>query len=53
MNNLLRLEQGEARLVADDPWVLVRDDVPAGGALILPLASYARSEEHTSELQSQ
>ena len=41
MNNLLRLEQGEARLVADDPWVLVRDDVPAGGALILPLASYA------------
>lgn len=40
MNNLLRLEQGEARLVADDPWVLVRDDVPAGGALILPLASY-------------
>lgn len=41
MNNLLRLEQGEARLVADDPWVLVRDEVPTGGALILPLAFYA------------
>ena len=40
MNNLLRLEQGEARLVADDPWVLVRDDLPTRGALILPLASY-------------
>ena len=41
MNNLLKLEQGQARLVADDPWVLVRDEVPEGAALHLPLASYA------------
>jgi uncharacterized protein (DUF934 family) len=39
MNNLLRLEEGVARSVADDPWVLVRDqegEMPAG-SLILPL----------------
>ncbi|KJZ35054.1 MULTISPECIES: DUF934 domain-containing protein [Pseudomonas] len=39
MNNLLRLEEGVARIVADDPWVLVRDpegEMPAG-SLILPL----------------
>jgi uncharacterized protein (DUF934 family) len=45
MNNLLRLEQGSARLVLDDPWTLVRD--PAlprpPGMLILPLAHWLQS----------
>jgi uncharacterized protein (DUF934 family) len=38
MNNLLRLEEGVARIDADDPWQLVRSidtGLPAG-ALILP-----------------
>ena len=42
MNNLLRLEEGVARIVADDPWTLVRDPqqpVP-DGAVILPLARW-------------
>jgi hypothetical protein len=25
MNNLLRLQEGVARLIEDDPWMLVRD----------------------------
>jgi uncharacterized protein (DUF934 family) len=45
MNNLLRLEQGSARLVLDDPWTLVRD--PAlprpPGMLILSLAHWLQS----------
>jgi uncharacterized protein (DUF934 family) len=45
MNNLLRLEQGSARLLLDDPWTLVRD--PAlprpTGLLILPLAHWLQS----------
>ena len=40
MINLLRLEQGVARIVEDDPWVLVRDEVQSPGPLILPLAAY-------------
>lgn len=42
MNNLLRLEAGEARIIADDPWTLIRDieaeqsTVP----LIVPLARW-------------
>ncbi|CAI8699172.1 conserved hypothetical protein [Pseudomonas sp. IT-196MI5] len=42
MNNLLRLEEGMARIVADDPWKLVRDPqapLPAGAA-ILPLSRW-------------
>lgn len=42
MNNLLLLEEGVARIVADDPWTLVRDinvEWPAG-AVILPLACW-------------
>ncbi|NQD93187.1 DUF934 domain-containing protein [Pseudomonas sp. CrR25] len=39
MNNLIKLVEGQARIVADDPWTLCRDfgaQVP-GGKLILPL----------------
>jgi uncharacterized protein (DUF934 family) len=42
MNNLLRLEAGEARIVADDPWTLIRDieaEQPTG-PLIVPLARW-------------
>jgi uncharacterized protein (DUF934 family) len=42
MNNLLRLEEGVARVVADDPWVLVRElegELPTG-SLILPLSRW-------------
>ena len=42
MNNLLRLEEGVARIVEDDPWTLVRDlqaPLPTG-RLILPLARW-------------
>lgn len=42
MNNLLRLEEGGARIVTDDPWVLVKD--PEGelpdGPLIVPLSRW-------------
>jgi uncharacterized protein (DUF934 family) len=42
MNNLLRLQEGVARLIEDDPWTLVRDlQVPLpAGKLILPLARW-------------
>lgn len=42
MNNLLRLEEGVARIDADDPWTLVREvneEWPAG-SVILPLARW-------------
>ncbi|MFJ7794314.1 DUF934 domain-containing protein [Pseudomonas sp. NPDC096950] len=42
MNNLLRLEEGVARIDRDDPWTLVREidaELPAG-RLILPLARW-------------
>lgn len=42
MNNLLRLEEGVARIDLEDPWTLVRDsdaELPAG-RLILPLARW-------------
>jgi uncharacterized protein (DUF934 family) len=45
MNNLLRLEQGVARIVTDDPWTLVREPStprPAG-LLMLPLAHWLES----------
>ncbi|NWL20814.1 DUF934 domain-containing protein [Pseudomonas umsongensis] len=42
MNNLLRLQEGGARIVEDDPWTLVRDlEAPLPeGQLILPLARW-------------
>ncbi|MGF6284265.1 DUF934 domain-containing protein [Pseudomonas silensiensis] len=42
MNNVLRLEEGVARIVTDDPWTLVRDvnDEWPTGAVILPLARW-------------
>jgi uncharacterized protein (DUF934 family) len=45
MNNLLRLEQGVARIVTNDPWTLVREPStprPAG-LLMLPLAHWLES----------
>ncbi|MBK5553730.1 DUF934 domain-containing protein [Pseudomonas sp. TH03] len=49
MNNLLRLEEGVARIVTDDPWTLVRTlegDLPTG-PLVLPLAGWlTRRFEH-------
>ncbi len=42
MNNLLRLEDAVARIVADDPWTLVRNpdgDLPTG-PVILPLTRW-------------
>ncbi|MGL6243284.1 DUF934 domain-containing protein [Pseudomonas sp.] len=45
MNNMLRLEEGRARVVADDPWVLVRElegELPVG-SLILPLSRWLQA----------
>ncbi|MDZ5435882.1 DUF934 domain-containing protein [Pseudomonas fluorescens] len=50
MNNLLRLEEGVARIDADDPWQLVRSidtGLPAG-ALILPLARWLENPQHNA-----
>lgn len=40
MNNLIRLVDGQAQLMANDPWTLVREagDALPAGRLILPLA---------------
>ncbi|MCY1345380.1 hypothetical protein D9M71_151890 [compost metagenome] len=40
MNNLIRLVDGQAQLMANDPWTLVREagDALPAGPLILPLA---------------
>lgn len=48
MNNLLRLEEGVARIDADDPWQLVRsiDTVLPAGVLILPLARWLENPQH-------
>jgi uncharacterized protein (DUF934 family) len=45
MNNLLRLEEGVARIVADDPWTLLREPELSRpvGMLILPLAHWLES----------
>lgn len=45
MNNLLRLEHGEARIVTDDPWTLVREpSTPRpDGLLMLPLMHWLES----------
>jgi hypothetical protein len=49
MNNLLRLQEGVARLIEDDPWTLVRDlQVPLpAGKLILPLARWLKTRGNT------
>lgn len=47
MNNLLRLEEGVARIDAEDSWTLVRDmeaSLPTG-ALILPLAKWLENPQ--------
>jgi uncharacterized protein (DUF934 family) len=47
MNNLLRLETGGARVVADDPWTLIRDpdaEWPAG-PVIVPLACWLKDPQ--------
>ena len=47
MNNLLRLEEGVARIVADDPWALVRDldaELPSG-LLILPMEHWLQNPQ--------
>ena len=52
MNNLLQLQEGEARLVEDDTWTLVREvDGPLpDGPLVLPLARWLiRRIEHHPE----
>ena len=45
MNNLLRLEQGVARIVTDDPWTLMREPstLRPEGLLILPLMHWLES----------
>ncbi|MEK1905515.1 MAG: DUF934 domain-containing protein [Pseudomonas sp.] len=47
MNNLIRLQGGQAQLVENDPWYLLRDDepAPAGAALILPLAQWLQQRD--------
>lgn len=47
MNNLIRLVDGAARLIDDDPWQLLRagDDMPAQGRLILPLAQWRERQD--------
>lgn len=47
MNNLLRLEQGVARIDTEDTWTLVRDvEAPLPtGALILPLARWLENPQ--------
>ncbi|WP_247255779.1 DUF934 domain-containing protein [Pseudomonas moorei] len=45
MNNLLRLQEGVARMIEDDPWTLVRElEAPLPvGKLILPLVRWLES----------
>ncbi|MGH8386306.1 MAG: DUF934 domain-containing protein [Pseudomonas sp.] len=48
MKNLLRLQEGEARIDAQDPWALVRDlqaPLPEG-PVILPLTRWLESAQH-------
>ena len=47
MNNLIRLRDGQAQIVDNDPWHLLRDDVPApeGAPLILPLAQWLQQRD--------
>ncbi|MEX3776969.1 DUF934 domain-containing protein [Pseudomonas sp. MYb118] len=45
MRNVLRLEAGQARIVTDDPWTLLRnpEQVRLAGPLILPLANWLQA----------
>ncbi|CAD5110473.1 DUF934 domain-containing protein [Zestomonas carbonaria] len=46
MNNLIRLVDGQPRLIDDDPWNLVRDgDEASGDRLILPLPLWLERRE--------
>lgn len=47
MNKLIRLVEGQARIVADDPWTLWREpgDETAGGPLILPLELWRERQD--------
>lgn len=50
MNNLLRLQEGGAQWVRDDPWQLIRettDELPAG-PLILPLSRWLALNANTT-----
>jgi len=50
MNNLLRLQEGGARIVEDDPWTLVRDlEAPLPeGQVILPLARWLENPQQNA-----
>lgn len=45
MRNVLRLEAGQARIVTDDPWTLLRnpEQERLAGPLILPLANWLQA----------
>ena len=47
MNNLIRLHDGQARLVEDDPWHWRRDPAQAApaGPLILPLPAWLKRQD--------
>lgn len=47
MNNLIRLLNGAAQLVDDDPWQLLRqgEEVPGQAPLILPLAQWRERQD--------
>lgn len=47
MNNLIRLLDGQAHIVDNDPWHLLRDDEPApeGAPLILSLAQWLQQRD--------
>ena len=40
MNNLIRLSDGQALIVADDPWQLYDENLVTDAALILPLQQW-------------
>lgn len=44
MNNLIRLVDGQALIVHDDPWQLYAEGVQANGPLILPLAQWCERQ---------
>lgn len=47
MNNLIKLLEGGARIVADDPWIWVREPVEPlpDGPLLLPLALWRKRQD--------
>jgi uncharacterized protein (DUF934 family) len=50
VNNLLRLQEGGARIVEDDPWTLVRDlEAPLPeGQVILPVARWLENPQQNA-----